>query len=332
MIIRRVHGNGPKPCDIALFGERPGKAENAKGKPFVGPAGQMLDQYLFHNSGIDRSNVFVSNVCRTYAEHPPTAEELQRDRNDLIRELYEVNPKFIGLLGQHAVNVFLPEIKLHWAHGLQFDISFTIGPGKTMCLVHPAAGLHQSKLQGITAYDFERFGMMIRGELTEAPKDSIKTRYELFEEPGEAEIPSGPIALDTEGTLEKPWGLSWTNGIGWAQVQKATAHQLLIMEGELVVFHHSLHDFPIVRKLSAVPSRFTDTMIMAHLLQTEPLGLKDLARRHCGMIMSAYSDIVRDARREVRLMYLAKVMEWADENRRGISQPVLSQDTANSPS
>jgi uracil-DNA glycosylase len=58
---RTVFGEGPVPAEVMLVGEQPGNEEDRKGKPFVGPAGKLLDRVL-EEAWIDRSRVYVTNA------------------------------------------------------------------------------------------------------------------------------------------------------------------------------------------------------------------------------------------------------------------------------
>jgi len=60
-----VFGEGPQNAQIMLVGEQPGDKEDLAGKPFVGPAGQMLDRAL-DEAGIDRSKVYVTNAVKHF--------------------------------------------------------------------------------------------------------------------------------------------------------------------------------------------------------------------------------------------------------------------------
>jgi len=60
-----VFGEGPQQARIMLVGEQPGDKEDLAGKPFVGPAGQMLDRAL-EEAGIDRSKVYVTNAVKHF--------------------------------------------------------------------------------------------------------------------------------------------------------------------------------------------------------------------------------------------------------------------------
>ncbi len=105
-----VSGHGPKSAVIMIIGERPGAEEIKLGKPFVGRSGQFLTQE-FEKIGIKRDEIYITNVVKTFAEgnKPPTKQEIKKFLPILQKEIREVRPKIIILLGNTATKVFLPE-------------------------------------------------------------------------------------------------------------------------------------------------------------------------------------------------------------------------------
>lgn len=106
-----VLGEGPVGAAIALVGEQPGDVEDREGRPFVGPAGQLLDQALVE-SGIDRAEAYVTNAVKHFKferqgtrrlHQKPTAGEVKRYRWWLMAELDLVNPRLVVALGATAV-------------------------------------------------------------------------------------------------------------------------------------------------------------------------------------------------------------------------------------
>ncbi len=106
-----VLGEGPIGADIAFVGEQPGDQEDLEGKPFVGPAGQMLDRAL-EEVGIDRKRVYVTNAVKHFKYEPrgkrrihkkPSPGEVKRYRWWLTKELEFVHPKLVVALGGTAL-------------------------------------------------------------------------------------------------------------------------------------------------------------------------------------------------------------------------------------
>ena len=105
-----VPGEGPKHATLMLVGEQPGDKEDLAGKPFVGPAGRLLDRAL-EDARIDRKTVFVTNAVKHFKHEMrgkrrlhkrPNAYEIDRCRWWLERELAIVKPAVIVALGATA--------------------------------------------------------------------------------------------------------------------------------------------------------------------------------------------------------------------------------------
>ncbi|EKV32285.1 Uracil-DNA glycosylase [Caenispirillum salinarum AK4] len=106
-----VPGAGPKMAHVMLVGEQPGDQEDLAGKPFVGPAGRLLDQALV-DAGIDRDEVFITNAVKHFKHEPrgkrrlhkrPNASEIDQCRWWLNIERELVRPKVIVGMGVTAL-------------------------------------------------------------------------------------------------------------------------------------------------------------------------------------------------------------------------------------
>jgi uracil-DNA glycosylase family protein len=107
---RAVLGEGAKGSPIAFVGEQPGDQEDIQGRPFVGPAGQLLDRAL-EEAGIDRKKVYITNAVKNFKyqmrgkrriHQKPTSGEVKRYRGWLDKELDLVGPRIIVALGSTA--------------------------------------------------------------------------------------------------------------------------------------------------------------------------------------------------------------------------------------
>jgi len=103
-----VFGEGRADATIMLVGEQPGDLEDRAGRPFVGPAGKLLDQALVE-AGIDRSDVYVTNVVKHFKwiHKKPRDSEIQACRPWLDAELAVVKPKILVCLGATAAQSLL---------------------------------------------------------------------------------------------------------------------------------------------------------------------------------------------------------------------------------
>jgi uracil-DNA glycosylase len=110
-----VFGEGPPHAQVMFVGEQPGDQEDRAGKPFVGPAGHVLDAAL-EEVGIDRSRVYVTNAVKHFKwtgrgkrriHSKPNAREIRACRPWLEAELEDVEPRVIVLLGATAAQALL---------------------------------------------------------------------------------------------------------------------------------------------------------------------------------------------------------------------------------
>jgi DNA polymerase len=110
-----VFGEGPVPCTVMLVGEQPGDQEDRQGRPFVGPAGRVLDRALA-DAGIDRSLVYVTNAVKHFKHVPrgkrrihqrPNVSEIDRCKWWLDLELQLVRPTVVVALGATAARALL---------------------------------------------------------------------------------------------------------------------------------------------------------------------------------------------------------------------------------
>ena len=107
-----VYGEGPIDARIMLVGEQPGDQEDLAGRPFVGPAGQLLDRALTE-AGLNRANLYCTNAVKHFKYEPrgkrrihkkPNSGEVAACRWWLDREIAAVRPKLIVALGGTAAN------------------------------------------------------------------------------------------------------------------------------------------------------------------------------------------------------------------------------------
>ena len=116
-----VFGEGPRGAPIMLVGEQPGDYEDVAGKPFVGPAGKIMDQAL-EEAGIDRSHVYVTNAVKHFKWEPrgkrrihkkPNSREIAACRPWLEAELRLVKPTLLVCLGATAAQaIFGPSFRV----------------------------------------------------------------------------------------------------------------------------------------------------------------------------------------------------------------------------
>jgi uracil-DNA glycosylase family 4 len=105
---RTVFADGPAGAELCFVGEAPGAEEDAQGKPFVGPAGQLLNR-IIAACGLKREEVYICNIikCRPPGNRTPKVEEAQHCSEYLTRQLELARPKFLCALGGCAAQNLL---------------------------------------------------------------------------------------------------------------------------------------------------------------------------------------------------------------------------------
>lgn len=149
-----VLGCGNEKAEIMFVGEAPGFHEDREGMPFVGPAGQFLDQ-LLESIGLKRGQVYIANTlkCRPPDNRDPLPEELAACTPFLFKQIELIRPHIICTLGNHATKTLL-----------QTSTGITQLRGKLIRkgglayvpLFHPAAALHKPPLKSVLIDDFLR--------------------------------------------------------------------------------------------------------------------------------------------------------------------------------
>jgi len=144
-----VFGEGPKAAPIMLVGEQPGDYEDVAGKPFVGPAGKIMDRAL-GEAGIDRKEVYVTNAVKHFKWEPrgkrrihqkPNSREIAACRPWLEAELRLVKPKLVVVLGATAGQaIFGPSFRVTRERGKLLSSKFA---PKVVATVHPSSLLRQ---------------------------------------------------------------------------------------------------------------------------------------------------------------------------------------------
>lgn len=146
-----VPGNGDPNAELMFIGEAPGANEDVQGLPFVGRAGQLLDE-LLGEIGLARSDVFVANVikCRPPNNRDPMPDEIGCCEVYLREQIEGIRPKLVVLLGLFATQYFLPNAKMGESRGQPFQA----GPWLILPVYHPAAALRNSNLMSTMRDDF----------------------------------------------------------------------------------------------------------------------------------------------------------------------------------
>lgn len=310
-----VPGKGPKPCDIMLIGEAPGQEEAFEKSPFIGPAGQTLTECL-NQAFLDRTKVFITNVvpCRPWQNHAPTKKEVQYGVPFLIRQIREVQPKVIVLLGGVALQAVLGKSGITRLRGNIFtskEFNCKIVP-----TFHPSYLLRNSDdvaLRGKVVKDLAMVKMLAETGTTGTTKkatnyqlvDTVEKLQSMFEVLKNAEtidfdLETTGLEVDKHRIICVAFSVKeceayavpiFVNGKEWWGAEKDA-----VMAGLKAVFesdvpkcaHMGSFDIPFLRAIGITVNNYIyDTLMMHYLLDenSRAHGLKDLALQFTDMGM-----------------------------------------------
>ena len=197
-----VPGEGNPNADVMLVGEGPGYHEDVQGRPFVGPAGQLLNE-LLAKAGLKREDVFITNVVkhRPPGNRDPMPDEKEACGEYLERQIATIKPKLIVTLGRHSMATFFgPTAKISQIHG-------TAKPWRGImayACFHPAAALHQPRFKEMLEQDFAGLPRVLEQARERAREMEKRTGGEpsttggpsVPNEPGLTRGPAAPLSSD----------------------------------------------------------------------------------------------------------------------------------------
>ncbi len=174
-----VPGEGSISADFMFVGEGPGYHEDQQGKPFVGPAGQLLDK-LLASIGLRREDVYIANMvkCRPPGNRDPLPGEIQACQPYLDRQMQIISPKVVVTLGRFSFSKFFPGEAISKARGKPRTWN-----GRTIFpMYHPAAALHNPSLLPAIEADFQKLRSLVDSEevLQEEPEKSSAQQLGFF--------------------------------------------------------------------------------------------------------------------------------------------------------
>ncbi len=156
-----VFGVGPASAKIMMIGEQPGDQEDREGTPFIGPAGQLLNQAL-EAAGIERNHLYITNAVKHFRFETqgnlrrhlsPTGDHLIACRPWLEAEIAHVQPKIIVCLGASAAQTVMGRgVRIHEERGKWLPTHLS---QRLLVTVHPSALLRMS--MGMRRQEFSRF-------------------------------------------------------------------------------------------------------------------------------------------------------------------------------
>lgn len=153
-----VPGEGAENAEIMFIGEAPGWHEDQQGRPFVGQAGQYLDQ-LLASINLKRQQVYIANVikCRPPENRDPLPTEIQNCAGWLESQISIIKPKMIVTLGRYSMAKYFPGKSISKIHGTAVKRDGVI----YFAMYHPAAALHQGSLRQDIEADMQKIPKLL---------------------------------------------------------------------------------------------------------------------------------------------------------------------------
>ena len=148
-----VPGEGPDAAELLFIGEGPGFHEDRQGRPFVGPAGNFLED-LLQSIGMTRDQVYIANMvkCRPPDNRDPVPSEIAACSKYLDRQIELLNPLLIVTLGRFSTSRFIPGQSISRVRGRLRRVN-----GRHIFpVMHPAAGLRRQEMRAAIEEDFAK--------------------------------------------------------------------------------------------------------------------------------------------------------------------------------
>ena len=204
-----VPGEGHPQARVMFIGEGPGFQEDRQGRPFVGPAGKLLDG-LLASIGTNRKDVFIANMvkCRPPGNRDPAPAEIAACTKYLDRQIELINPKLIVTLGRFAYGRYFPGEGITKARGnLREKDGRKIFP-----VLHPAAVLRREELRPTMIEDFKAISEILEGGMEDtgmepgvtAPEAPQPAQLSFVNPPGQAAVPAAQAETSTVNVEEAP--------------------------------------------------------------------------------------------------------------------------------
>ncbi len=153
-----VPGEGAEHAEILFIGEAPGFHEDQLGRPFVGAAGQFLEQ-LLASINLKREQVYIANIikCRPPGNRDPLPTEISNCRGWLEKQIELISPRMIVTLGRYSMAMFFPGKTISKIHGTAQKRANII----YFAMYHPAAALHQQNLRQEIEADMKKIPQVL---------------------------------------------------------------------------------------------------------------------------------------------------------------------------
>jgi uracil-DNA glycosylase family 4 len=178
-----VFGAGNANADLMFVGEAPGAQEDQQGLPFVGRAGQLLNQLLLE-IGIERSDVFITNVicCRPPGNRDPLPDEIEACKPYLYRKIELIEPKVICTLGNFATKLLTGNpTGITKVHGRPQEREVAGLVVQLFPLFHPAAALRTDAVKQLLREDLAKLPSLLAQPVELAEPDADVEQLGLFQ-------------------------------------------------------------------------------------------------------------------------------------------------------
>src|SRR4051794_35582593 len=180
-----VFGAGNADAEVMFVGEAPGQQEDLQGLPFVGRAGQLLND-LLQEIGVGRDDVFIANVlkCRPPGNRDPLPDEIAECEPHLMEQIRLIQPKVICTLGNFATKLLSAQpTGITRVHGRPQERELGGRPVLLYPLFHPAAALRTPATKELLRADIHRLPELLEKHIPtaepEAPADEEPAAEQL---------------------------------------------------------------------------------------------------------------------------------------------------------
>lgn len=175
---KAVPGEGSENAEIMFIGEAPGWHEDQQGLPFVGPAGQYLDN-LLASINLKRGQVYITNVIKSRppGNRDPLPTEISACRKWLDLQIEIIRPKMIVTLGRYSMVLFFSGKSISQIHGTAQKRDNII----YYAMYHPAAALHQQSLRRTIEEDILKIPALLAEAKNIAEAEPQPQQLSMFE-------------------------------------------------------------------------------------------------------------------------------------------------------
>ena len=172
-----VIGEGRPTADVVFISEAPGEVEAKTGRPFVGPAGKVLDG-LLADVGLSREDIYITNVVkdRPPDNRDPRVREVKLYSTFLWRQIAIIQPRVVAPLGRHALGFvrkhfvgFPAEGSVSTLHGAIYPVDAPYGRVFIVPLFHPAVLFYREDLKEAMATDFRLLAELLANRQPAGP-------------------------------------------------------------------------------------------------------------------------------------------------------------------